>query len=183
VIDLVTPGQLNGGESAIYHDAIANALRLPFGEDRARVVHEAFDWLRTKWMHRNRTKGKGVDCGNFPLGVWIGAGLIPVSTELLIYNADFYLHSKEEKFRDAVEVYCDRLGVVDTMPGDLVGFQFTPGCPSICHVAIVVMDDHIIHARGGAFSKDGAVELGSLRGSYLKMFSGVWRFRQWNDAH
>jgi len=166
---------------AEYDHAVALALASPHGEERAAVVREAWEWIGTPWLHRNRIKGGGVDCGNLPGGVFANVGLIEAPAPF-VYSHQFYMHSKEELFRDAIEEFCEPLGKVEPLPADIVALQFRSDGPTICHVGIVVAWPMIIHARGGAWSKDGQVELGGMTGPYLKKWSGTWRLRRWSDV-
>jgi cell wall-associated NlpC family hydrolase len=169
---------MNGTEQLYRDSAIAYALTLPHGEARAAVLHEAFEWIGTPWMHKNRVKGRGVDCGNYPGGVFAAVGLIDMPP-LLEYSHQFWAHSDQELFRDEIEKYCIPLGRVEPEPGDIIGLKLRPLGPTICHVGVCVRYPQFIHARGGAFSKDGKVELGNLTGPYEKLWSGVWRLRRW----
>jgi cell wall-associated NlpC family hydrolase len=166
-----------------YDAAIAAALASPRGEERAAVIREAWSWLGTRWIHESRVKGEGdggggVDCGNFPSGVFLGAGMID-DPGLFKYRHDHYKHSNQEFFRDIIERFCDRMGKIAPLPGDLVGFRFHPKNPTICHIAIALAHPTMIHSAGGPWSPDGAVELGDLIGPWARMWSGTWRLRRW----
>jgi cell wall-associated NlpC family hydrolase len=177
---------MNGQEREYRDAAVAYALTLPHGAARAAVLTEAFEWIGTPWMHRNRVKGRGdgsggVDCGNYPGGVFANIGLIEMPP-LLDYSHQFWAHSDEELFRDQLERFCERLGKVEPLPADIIALQLRDNGPTVCHIGICVRHPQFIHARGGAFSRDGHVELGDLTGPYEKMWSGTWRLREWCDV-
>lgn len=160
-------------------------LAQPHGEDRLKIVREAWGWQDTPWRHHSRDKGKAVDCGNFPAAVFHNAGLI-AQPVMIDYPADFFHHSKEEIFRDQLEQFCNRMGKITPSAGDILGFQLNPTTPSVCHVGIFVEGTRMIHVRGGIASRGGTgnqghVEFGDLLGEYLTMFSGVWRLKAWCD--
>ena len=158
--------------------AVAAALLCPHGEERAQVIREAFEWYGTPWCHENRNKGKGVDCGNYLPQPFAKFGFIE-EPELFRYPHDFYKHSGRQIFRDIIERFCEPIGRLKGMPGDIWGIQFGPKTPQVCHAGFFLDFPNVIHARGGAYSSDGAVELGAMKGVMLKMWSGTWRLRRW----
>lgn len=107
---------------------------------REAVIAEAKTWLGTKWHHEARVKGSGVDCGQFILAAFEGAGLVP-HIETGHYPADWMLHREEERYLAFVETHLDR--VETPKPADVAVWQFGK-CFS--HGAIVVDWPVVIHA-------------------------------------
>lgn len=64
-------------------------------EQRQSVITEAETWLRTPHHNGARIKGVGVDCGQFPLAVYEGAGLLP-HIDPGRYSPQFHLNKDEE---------------------------------------------------------------------------------------
>jgi cell wall-associated NlpC family hydrolase len=117
---------------------------------RAAIVAEARTWLGTPWHHAARVKGAGVDCGQFLIAAYTGAGLVP-GFETGPYSIDHMMHSGEELFLGFVEAHLDR---TDTpLPGDVAVWRYGR-CFS--HGAIVLDWPLIIHAH----RPDRAVVLG-----------------------
>ncbi len=160
--------------------AVRAALACPHGDERALVVREAMSWHGTPWRHENRVKGRGVDCGNFLPQPFAKFGFIE-EPELFKYPHDFFNHSPTEIFRDIIERYCEPIGRLAGMPGDIWGIKFTHATPQVCHSGIFLDFPTIIHARGGAYSRDGKVELGRMGGHLASLWSGTWRLRRWCD--
>ena len=91
------------------------ALDAPHGGERAMLIREAWSWMHTPWLHENRVKGRGVDCGNFVAGVFANAGLIE-EPPLYRYPHDFYLHDDRELFRNIVAGFCGKLPILRPRP-------------------------------------------------------------------
>lgn len=91
-------------------------------EQRAAVVAEALTWLGTPWRHRGRVKGAGVDCAQFVIGCYVGAGLIP-DIDTGEYPRDWHIHRDEERFLTFVPSFAREIGEADVGPGDLVLFK------------------------------------------------------------
>lgn len=173
---------------------IAAALAAPHGAERAKVIAEALEWNDTPWRHENREKGKGVDCGNYPAGVFANAGMI-AAPPLYCYGRHFYLRG-EEVFRGYVANFCTEVGHREydqfgggairprgpligeqkPLPGDILGFAV--GRVTVGHVAIFLSGEDFIHSYNGrAYQK---VELGDLReASFARALSGIWRLTRW----
>src|ERR1700736_4246432 len=66
-------------------------------EQRAAVVAEAMTWLGTPWRHRGRVKGAGVDCAQFVIKAYAGAGLID-DFDTGEHPPDWHIHRDEERF-------------------------------------------------------------------------------------
>jgi cell wall-associated NlpC family hydrolase len=119
-------------------------------EERAAVVAEARTWLRTRYHHRARIKGAGVDCAYLILESFAGAKVADWF-DLGIYNNDWHLHRKEEKYLEVIEAY---MGLISDHPKGLPkDFTADPGdviCFKVGHTfshgAIVTKWPFIIHA-------------------------------------
>ncbi len=121
-------------------------------EGRRRVVAEALTWLGTPWRHRAKIKGVGVDCGQFPLAVYVGAGLIEdFSTGA--YAQDHMLHSIEERYLGIVRRLAGEITADQVKPGDLAVYKFGR---VFSHGALVIRWPQVIHPLINA----GAVVLG-----------------------
>lgn len=166
--------------SEIEQRAIAAALAAPHGEERAMVVREAISWHGTPWCHENRRKGMGVDCGNFLPQPFATFGFID-EPPLFKYPHDFYRHSPVEIFRDLIEKYCEPIGRRAGFPGDIWGIKFSRATPQVCHAGFFLDFPNVLHARGGAFSREGQVEFGKMTGPMMTLWSGTWRLRRWLD--
>ena len=70
---------------------------MPESSQRAAVVAEALTWLGTPWAHRGRVKGVGVDCAQFVLAAYAGAGVIQ-AFDTGEYPRDWHIHKGEERF-------------------------------------------------------------------------------------
>ena len=148
------------------------ALDAPHGQDRLKVLEEAWTWLYTPWRHESRVKGAGVDCGNLVSGVFAGAGLIELPP-VLTYPHDFYLHSADELFVRELEKFCCRVEG-DPLPADVVGFKI--GMPTVGHIAIVIRWPVILHSvRPSKQVTLDDVITGPLQRAYV----GVWRLKEW----
>lgn len=64
---------------------------------REAVEAEALSWLKTKWHHRGRVKGVGVDCAMFVREVYSRAGVGEIP-EPGAYPPDWHKHRPEERF-------------------------------------------------------------------------------------
>ncbi len=69
--------------------------------ERRVVLAEADAWLRTPYHDKQRRKGCGVDCAQFPAGVYIGCGKVP-DFPVGDYPAQFYLHHDDHRYLDQV---------------------------------------------------------------------------------
>lgn len=110
---------------------------------RQSVITEAATWLNTPWAHNQAVKGIGVDCGQFPLEVYIACGRIGRES-VDDYPIDWALHRNEERYLQIVERYCVR--VESPQQADLVVFKYGR---TFSHGGIVVDYPKIIHALRG----------------------------------
>ncbi len=88
-------------------------------QGRAALVAEARSWLGTPWHHRARVKGVGVDCAQFVVGVYSGAGLVdPIETGE--YPRDWHIHKDVERFLTSVLPFAREIDEGAVKPGDHV---------------------------------------------------------------
>jgi len=88
-------------------------------EGRAAVVAEAMTWLGTPWRHRGRVKGAGVDCAQFIIKCYAGAGLID-DFDTGEYPRDWHIHRDEERFLTFVPRFAREIDAADVGSGDLI---------------------------------------------------------------
>lgn len=88
-------------------------------EQRAAVVAEALTWQRTPWAHRGRVKGAGVDCAQFVIKCYAGAGVI-ADFDTGEYPRDWHIHKDQERFLTFVPSFAVEIAEADIGPGDLV---------------------------------------------------------------
>lgn len=121
---------------------------------RAGLLQQARLWLGTPWAHNQRTIGAGVDCGQFIIACYIGAGLV-APFETGSYPSDFMLHSEEERYLSWVEKYLDEVSA--PQPGDVSAWRYGK---SFSHGAMVVSWPSVIHAyaRAGCVSYADATQ-------------------------
>lgn len=86
---------------------------------RAAVVAEAKTWLGTPWRHRGRVKGAGVDCAQFVIKVYAGAGMI-ADFDTGEYPRDWHIHKDDERFLAFVPSFAREIAEADVGPGDLM---------------------------------------------------------------
>ena len=140
---------------------------------RAAVVREALTWLGTPWRHAARVNGAGVDCGQFLIGVFAGAGLVP-AFETAEYPPDWHLHRSEERYLSHVERFCGRIPG-PPLPGDLVLYRWGR---CLAHGAIVVDWPTIVHSyRDLGVSLDDGIGNSVLAARQ----AGFWSF--WREGH
>lgn len=112
---------------------------------RQKVLAEAETWIGTPYEHMQRCKGAGADCGQFPLGVYYNAGIIPyVTTEY--YPKDFHLHRDREWYKELVERFADEISESVLLPADFVLYREGR---VFSHGGIVVSWPRIIHSYVG----------------------------------
>jgi len=86
---------------------------------RAAVVAEAMTWLGTPWHHRGRVKGAGVDCAQFVIAAYAGAGVI-TDFDTGEYPRDWHIHRDQERFLTFVPSFAREIAEADVGAGDLV---------------------------------------------------------------
>jgi NlpC/P60 family putative phage cell wall peptidase len=109
---------------------------------RAEVVAEARSWLGTPYQHAQATRGVAVDCGMLLVRVYVNLGIAP-AFDPRPYPAQWYMHQTEEKYIGWLKKYCDKIDASAVRPADIALYRFGR-CAA--HGAIIVDDDHMIHA-------------------------------------
>lgn len=109
---------------------------------RQKVLDVAESWLGTPFHHLQRCKGAGVDCGQFLLGVFHEAELIPF-VKTPYYPRDFHLHRSEEWYKTIVEQFSRPIEQVEALPADLVLYRVGR---VFSHGGIIVEWPKIIHS-------------------------------------
>ncbi len=123
-------------------------------EARAKVVAEARSWLGTRYHHRAKLKGIGVDCAQLVLGVYENVGLVaPFDTG--DYPMDWALHRDDERYLGIISRLAGPIEPEAAKPGDVVLFKFGR---AFSHGAIITERPQIVHAN----RSDGAVVYGDL---------------------
>lgn len=112
-------------------------------EVRQRIVGAARSWIGTRYHHRARVKGVGVDCAQLLIGVYAEAGLID-EFDTGDYPQDWACHRDDQRFVEWVERFAVQTPAA--LPGDVLVFKYFR-CYS--HGAIVVDDDLMIHSYIG----------------------------------
>jgi cell wall-associated NlpC family hydrolase len=110
---------------------------------RQSVADAALSWIKTPYVHGQRLRGKGVDCGMLLIGVYAQAGVIE-EFEPDVYPPDWHLHRSEEKFIRIVERFADRVpNDTALLPGDLIVLKY-----GRCHAhgGIMLDSDRFVHA-------------------------------------
>lgn len=145
-------------------------------EDRARadIVREARSWLLTPYHPNARVKGVGVDCLTLVVEVLERTGVIE-HLEIGHYPNDYHLHSAEEIWKPAVELYARPMELPPARipkPGDLVLYRIAK---IFNHNAIVIEWPTVIHAvmQQGVFLADAEKDAGLLSCPERAVFS-LW---------
>ena len=139
-------------------------------QEREKVIQEAKTWLKTPYVPEARVKGAGTDCGQFLLGVFENAGLIP-HIEIPHYPVDIAANCAVPMYLNKIKEFCT-LTNDEALPGDIIVYKF-PGSKVPHHAAILYSDEYIIHSH----VKTG-VTLSNRKG-FRKFEIGVYRFNKW----
>ena len=118
-------------------------------EDKLKKVSDiAETWVGTPYKYGVKVKGRGIDCARLILSVFQEAGLIPEGFKPPHQHKDWTLGKdvKEDVFSNHILKYGEKINYDDRQEGDVVSFIFN-GIES--HLAILVKDDFIIHAKTG----------------------------------
>lgn len=107
---------------------------------RAAVIAEARGWIGTPFHHRQRTRGRGVDCVNLLIAVYAAVGLVP-EISLPWYPHDWHMHRDRELLIETLERYAYPVGAAGA--GDVAVYGYGR---SISHAAIVESAETVIHA-------------------------------------
>lgn len=112
-------------------------------DGRAAVVAVARTWLRTPWHHRAHVRGVGVDCAQFLIVSYAGAGLIEFF-ETGDYPRDWHIHRDVERMVPIVQRFCVEIPEARARPADIVVFKIAR---VFSHAAILVDAPQIIHSH------------------------------------
>ncbi len=111
-------------------------------EGRAAVAGEARTWLGTPYAHRQRARGLGVDCAQFPLAVYTAAGVI-APVDVGAYSTQWHLHRSRELYIEWVGRFAREIGREQAQPGDFAVWRYGR---TFSHGAIVLAPPRVIHA-------------------------------------
>jgi cell wall-associated NlpC family hydrolase len=111
-------------------------------EERALVIAEAESWIGTPYHPNADVKGAGIDCGMFPVRVFVDTGMVP-PFDPRPYPVQFSMHQKAERYLEIVKTYAHEV-LGPPKPGDLVMFKFGH---SWSHSGIVTNWPEFIHAN------------------------------------
>ena len=138
---------------------------------RAAVVAEALSWLATPYAHRQRVKGLGVDCAQFPLAVYLACGVVPPETDPGPYPTQWHLHRSEELYVAQVLRLAREIAPHAVQPGDLMLWRYGR---TFSHGALALTRPRVIHAvRGAGVTLDDMTVNEELRTRAVRAFS-VW---------
>lgn len=136
-------------------------------EQRAAVVAEALSWQGTRYHHRARIKGAGVDCGMLLAEVYERAGVIP-HVDPGMYSRDWMCHRDEERYLAFVETYAKRIPG-PPQPGDIVLYRYEK---CISHAAIVIEWPQVLHAYAPVL--EVVLDDGLANADLMVHFVGFW---------
>jgi len=133
---------------------------------RVAVVAEAMTWLRTRWQHRCRVKGAGVDCGQFIAACFVNTGLV---SEVVVdkYPRDWMLNKSDELFLGVVRRYLVQI-TSEPLPGDVAVWKYgrgfshgavVAGWPTVIHATLSARQVCLADASKGElmYNKDGSI--------------------------
>jgi cell wall-associated NlpC family hydrolase len=146
--------------------------------EREAVIAEAKSFLGTKFHHRGRVKGVGVDCIGYMLEVYERCGIIP-HTDVPCYVHDFMLHSSEEIYLDGINRLAKRRPDGEPPePGDMALFRFGK---VVSHGGIMLTDRLMIHSfyGVGVCITDINSEVNLKGKSHQLRLAGFWVPNKW----
>lgn len=95
---------------------------------RDRIITEARSWIGTPYLHKQRSKGYGVDCVQFLVGVALNVGIISPEEAAAVpmnYSPRWHLYQNEEVLEQYIGQYgCVAKNNQAILPGDIMGFRF-----------------------------------------------------------
>jgi cell wall-associated NlpC family hydrolase len=142
---MITGGPVKSGHCIVGADLeeiIPNAMAERF--QRAAAVAEAISWIGTRWEHRCRAKGSGVDCAMLIAEVFERAGVV-AHFDAPEYAHDAHLHRDAELLQAEIErLAVRRQDGEEPRPGDVVLFRYGR---ALSHAAIVVAWPRVVHAQ------------------------------------
>lgn len=139
---------------------------------RDKIIQEALTWEDTPYHHHAMVKGAGVDCAKLVAGVALNTGLATQEQidSIPNYPVQWHLHNREEKLLEQLDAYqCVRKDKADTLPGDIVTFQFGR---TTSHLGIMINETQFIHARFDT----GAVCVNDFNDDWLKRWTHTYAF-------
>lgn len=116
------------------------------GQARAAAVAEAMTWPGTRYHHRARIKGVGVDCAQILIAVYSTVGVPEIDPGE--YPTDWHMHRSEEMYQHWLQK-AGAVRVDSPRPGDIGLFKFGR---TFSHGAICVAPDLWVHAYHDAQS-------------------------------
>jgi len=134
-------------------------------ELRAAIVREAYSWTGTPYQNCGDVKGPqgAVDCAMLLIRIFVAVGAIE-DFDPRPYSSNWHLHQDEARYLAGLEKYSHR--VDEGKPGDIAMYRFGKHAS---HGAIIVSDDHVIHAH----KRDGQVIL-CERSAMLNRLDSYW---------
>lgn len=142
-------------------------------ELRARLVKEAYSWVKTPYLHGCAIKGVGANCAMLMFGIAKGAGIL--ATEVPTpkhFTAQAALHSKDERLLRYLLAY----GFTETdedhaKPGDILLYKngLAHG-----HMAMMVTKTAVVHTLSPVGCKVNGFADGVL-GTYSRRYFTLWR--------
>lgn len=122
---------------------------------RQEVIDEAYSWVGTPYMHRQRVKGYdgGCDCIQFLIGMAISLDIYPGDTKTVVeyYSPQWHLHRGDPLLLNGIrELGLIEKPIKECRPGDLLAFQYAR---AVSHLGIIVKSRKIVHALYGQTKK------------------------------
>ena len=111
-------------------------------EYRDKIVASAKNLIRTKFVHRGRTRN-GVDCIGFVIVTYRRAGL--TVSDGGIYHPGWYWDERDHSLFQGIIGQCKLFN--KCLPGDLVLFTPEMKINKVTHVGIMIDDVRFLHAR------------------------------------
>jgi len=140
---------------------------------RKDIVHEAKEWLGTKWQHQACVKGVAVDCAMLIAGVAKNVGLVSDTDLKKIppYPKDWHFHQDVAMLPEVMESFgCKKRNVKYPHYGDILVFKIGR-CDS--HLGIMIEDNVFIHSYSGG---NNQVVSNRLNGGWVDRLTSVYRF-------
>jgi len=110
---------------------------------REEIVAKAREYFGTRWTHKGRVKGVGVDCAGLVVCVYSELGFDVVD------NLDYSGGDEIEMLLGTLRIQATERTVDEMKPGDVVVFRntkYTLTQPMLNHVGIVTADNSFIHS-------------------------------------
>lgn len=127
---------------------------------RDAIIHEAYTWLGTPYVHQASLKGVGADCLGLVRGIW-RACVGPEPETAPAYSPDWAERKGAETLAEAARRHF--VEKAQPSPGDVILFRMNQDSPAK-HAAILTKNATIVHAYWG-------------RGVLESRYSEWWRAR------